>query len=359
MYLDLLWDVVLVSGFGLQHSFFATIRAKKVIKQLSKIDPLTWRGPQSLLNVLYVVIAASLWRPVDVVVWEFTGVAYWISLAVLALGWLWYFQIHIFEYDCGLAFGSTAAINNLLGRKSPPLELWKTGTRRWIRFPVHTAFFPMFLAFPVMRADLLVLGIFANIYNVIGTVLYDVRLKTLAGDLYHRYVDKTGLIWPPVYRNLPGAAAMDLPKPIHWTRPTLNSAGILLGLIGGLFYWQLLGLVRTNNSTSLWTAWGISAVWALLAGLVLGLASMWQLKSLLSSNFNHFQTQVSTNSAVISAVSLISWFVLAIANTGEYPSLAIVLPMWITVLWLAQASAVVLINLSSQHAAVTPPVLEG
>ena len=157
MFFDLMWDAALITGFGVQHSLLATLRAKKVVRRLANLDPLSWRGLQSFVNVIYVLVAACLWRSSDVVVWEFSGPAYWIMASILYAGWVWYFQIHIFEYDCGLAFGSTAIVNRVLGRKSPAVEMWKTGFRRWSRFPVHAAFFPMFLAFPRMTVDLLVL----------------------------------------------------------------------------------------------------------------------------------------------------------------------------------------------------------
>src|SRR4051812_33828295 len=116
MVFDLLWDAALVAGFGVQHSVLATLRAKKAVRWLANLDPLTWRGPQSFINVLYLLVAACLWRPVDHAVWELTGPSYWVMASILYAGWLWYFEIHLLEYDVGLAFGSTAFINRVLGR---------------------------------------------------------------------------------------------------------------------------------------------------------------------------------------------------------------------------------------------------
>ncbi len=237
MVFDLFWDGALVAGFGVQHSVLATLLAKKVVRWLANLDPLTWRGPQSFINVLYVLVAACLWRPVNYVVWELTGSSYWVMASILCGSWLWYFEIHLFEYDAGLAFGSTALINRSLGRKSPPLETWKTGFRRYSRFPVHAAFFPMFLAFPRMTADLLVLGIAGNCYNWIGTELYDLRLKRLLGRPYLEYVHRTGLIFPSVFRNFRGAYDLELPKPTHWRHPLNNVPGIAIGILGGVIYW--------------------------------------------------------------------------------------------------------------------------
>lgn len=351
---SLLWDAFLVAGFGIQHSLLATIRAKKVVKVFSKLDPLTWRGPQSFFNVLYVVVAASLWQPVDYVVWEFTGVTYWLVASVLAAGWLWYFQIHIFEYDCGLAFGSTAAVNSFQGRENPNLEMWKTGFRRWSRFPVHTAFFPMFLAFPTMRADLLVLGVVAIAYNVVGTILYDVRLKTLVGEPYQKYVDQTGLMFPPVYRNLKGARDMELPEPYHWMQPSQNLTGIFLGVLGGVFYWRMMGQLELTPG-NMFISWGLSFVLAIVGGFLLGFMRRTRLNVL---DWDRFQTEISTNSALMSAIALLTWFVISLAKVDAHPTLAAVLPMWITVLWVGHVSAATISALPMKYSSTVPEVTD-
>ena len=355
MFRDLLWDAALVAGFGVQHSVLATIRAKKVIRRLSNIDPLSWRGPQSFFNILYVVLAASLWRPVNVSVWELSGIGFVIVAAVLYASWVWYFQIHIFEYDCGLAFGSTGVINRFLGRKSPPIEMWKTGFRRWSRFPVHTAFFPMFLAFPHMTMDLLVFGVVGNIYNVIGTELYDRRLKTLVGKPYLEYVDRTGLLFPPL-RNPRGAADLALPAPTHWQRPLQNLPGIVLGVLGGCFYWFVLGRTELKPA-AIWLSWGASFVVAIVGGVLYSVISRAQLTEASRTDFDRFQTRVSTNTALMSAVSIISWFVISAVETGRPPTLGVVLPMWIVVLWIGHASSVATLALSRKLATGSVPVL--
>jgi hypothetical protein len=355
MLLNLLWDLSLVTLFGVQHSVFATLRAKKVVRRLADLDPLTWRGPQSFVNVLYVLTAACLWRPVDYVVWEFTGPAYWVAASVLYASWVWYFEIHIVEYDCGLAFGSTALINRLLGRNSPPLEMWNVGARRWSRFPVHAAFFPMFLAFPRMTADLLVLGVAGNFYNWAGTVLYDRRLKKLVGPPYLEYVRRTGLIFPPLFRHPAGAAGMTLPAPGHWKRPLDNVPGALVGVAGGLALWALLGRAEFTPA-ELWLSWGASFAVAVLGGALCATGSALRLFKASREDFDRFQTRVSTNTALISATSLVCWFAVSAARVGRPPTLGVVLPMWIVILWVGHVSAVTTLALAGKLAGpVTPP----
>jgi len=263
---DLLVDALLVAGFGIQHSVLATVGFKARLSRLTGINALLWRAFQSFFNVAYVLAAAVAWRPVDVVVWDLSGIAAVIVIAACVFGWLWYFQLHIFEYDAGLAFGSSAAISAALRRRSPGLELWKIGTRRWIRFPVHTAFFPMFLAFPTMTLSALVFGITANVYNIIGTILYDKRLERM-GEPYTTYQRLTGNFLPRS-KVLSGAAGLKLPERRHWARPGRYTAALVVGLVGGVAYYMLLGVpVRTASGAV--TVTGASLMLAVVGGAVL------------------------------------------------------------------------------------------
>lgn len=337
IWLDLLIDALLVAGFGVQHSVFAMIRTKGIMKSVTNLDPLSWRGPQSLINATYVVLAAAAWRPVDIVLWELTGPAYWASMAVLLAGWLWYFQIHLFEYDLGMAFGCSGIISRSLKRPLPKPEMWKVGTRRWIRFPVHTAFFPMFLAFPTMTADLLVFGVVANVYNWIGTVLYDRRLVTLVGKPYLDYIKQTGLIFPPVFRNPAGAASMALPAPRMWSRPSRNLAGVFLGVLAGAGYWMVLGVLERTPG-NLFLAWGSALLVAVAGGVALGLIKLGRFMEVREEGFDDFQSELAVNAGLLSAVGIITWFAASATTARSFPTLTAVLPLWITVLWIGHAT---------------------
>lgn len=334
----LLVDFLLVMGFSVQHSIFATIGIKKVIQNLTGIDPVSWRGVQSLINVSYIATAACLWREVPIVVWNFTGILYWVTAGILVLGWLWYFQIHIFEYDCGQAFGSTAVLSRLTGRKPPPMEMWKVGTRRWLRFPVHTAFFPMFFAFPRMTLSMLLFAVVGNINNIIGTVFYDKRMVRLVGEPYKIYQGKTGLLLYPLRKAREGAAAIQLPAPTHWQQPLLNAPGIVLGMLAGLFYWRLLG-VTTLNTQSILSAWGASFVVAIVGGIIVGLLFSAQSQLLNQTTYYRLLTILATNMALVSAVSLVTWSTLAYMSAGTLPLLYIFFSMWLTVLWIGHVTS--------------------
>jgi methanethiol S-methyltransferase len=327
-------DGLLVAGFGVQHSLLATLTVKARIKRWWNVESIAWRSVESLCNVVYVLLAGSLWLRSSTVVWDLRGGAGFVMAAVFVASWLWYWELHLYEYDCGLAFGSTTLVSQLARQKTPALIPWKVGSRRWIRFPVHTAFFGMFFAIPHMTADLLILGIVANVYNVIGSILYDKRLEKLAGDSYFRYEERTGLIWPPIYRKPAGAADLRMPKPSHWRHPERHLPGVVVGLVLGGFYLLVIGNASTSPATML-----KAGIAGLVGAIVVGFIHGRLLRPDKSVAWEQQQTDLSTTVALSSALGVVSWAVAYSVIHGSIPSFATFLPLWFTVQYLGHVSA--------------------
>jgi hypothetical protein len=352
MYNDLIIDALLTFGFGVQHSIIALIGVKRFIQKHLGLDSMQWRAIQTVINVNYILIAAALWRSSDIVIYELTGTAMIIMCIFLVIGWLWYFESHLLEYDCGQAFGCSAILAKIFKLEKPVPEMWKVIGRRWIRFPVHTAFFPMFLCFPTMTADLLVFGIVANIGNIYGTVLYDRRLVKLIGEPYKKYIQRTNLISPFMFgKKRKGAYDMDLPKPIMYKNPEIYIDGLIIGLIIGFLHFHFRGIDVYNNFESLYSLALFSFVTALVGGLVSGFTSMSRFKKYLMENdIKSFLTLLGTKSAIISFTNLLLYFTLSFMVYSDIPSFAIILPVWLIVLWVTNfVSASFIIMVSAQE----------
>ncbi|MCS3519254.1 hypothetical protein [Bradyrhizobium elkanii] len=331
----LMIDAILTLGFGVQHSLIASVAVKKQASTRFGVDALAWRSVESLLNVLYILVAAMLWQPVDIVVWRLEGISATVMIVACCLSWIWYWQLHLFEYDCGLAFGSTTFVSWLGGPPSrPKLVPWKVGSRRWIRFPVHTAFFGMFFLLPTMTLDLLVLAVVLNIYNVIGSVLYDKRLEKIGGSAYADYQAVTGLIWPPIYRAPYGAWNITMPHPQHWRRPQMHWMGVVGGAgLGALYYF---GLGATHLTPIDMVKVGVfGLLGAILVGLVLGLACRPE-----ADDWGQQQTDLSTTVALSAALGVIFWVGAIWLETGAPPAFAAYLPLWFTVQYVGHVFAV-------------------
>jgi hypothetical protein len=349
----LLVDVLLVIGFGGQHSILATLRVKRRAKAAIGWDAAQWRTIETVSNVVYILAAASLWQDADDVVWNVQGaprVVMWIGLA---LGWFWYWELHCVEYDVGLAFGASSNLARLFGHKSPPNEMWKVGSRRWIRFPVHTAFFPMSFCLPTMTASLLALAVTANVYNMIGSVLYDRRLETMVKEPYFAYQRHTGLLLPALRRAPRGAADLPMTVPTSWRPPRQHLPAVLLGLAGGAFYWSMLG--KTEHHVTDMVSCGLAATLVGFAGgILLGIVRRHDVATMAAnatepSVVNPLLTQLSTSAAVMSATAVMLWIGLTTVVDGHAPEFGPFLPMWFIVLWLGEMSAYVIGRLSSHH----------
>jgi hypothetical protein len=339
MAIKLIIDALLIIGFGVQHSILAMIRVKSVVQRRRGWNALQWRGVESLSNILYVLTAASLWQSVDSEIWHVEGPARAAMWTLLAIGWLWYLQLHLFEYDPGLAFGSTPLINSIMGVRCPTIESWNVGTRRWIRFPVHTAFFLMFFMIPTMSASTFVLAVTANLYNIVGSVLYDRRMERLVGDPYRQYQRVTGLILPALRRAPAGARDIAMPAPVHWSRPSRNVGGLLFGFVGGAFYFLVLG-ATDHEPRQMVTAGVCGLAVALVGGALLGLvlAPLRPNREVLDAH-DRYQTTLATNAGLLSGGSLVVWVVLTYLTQGRAPEFGPFLSMWFTVLCLGQLVA--------------------
>lgn len=206
----------------------------------------------------------------------------------------------------------------------------------------------MFFLLPTMTTDLLVLAIVLNIYNVVGSILYDKRLIATAGEPYQRYIDVTGLIFPPVYRCPQGAADLPMESPAHWRRPTMHLPGLVVGLGLGALYYALIGPHAVTPMDML-QAGGAGLLGAVLSGLLLGTVLRPS-----ASDWAQQQTDLSTTVALSAATGVVTWAAIGWVQTGAAPSFGAFLPLWFIVQYLGHVFAF-LANRGKWGAALSEP----
>jgi hypothetical protein len=210
----------------------------------------------------------------------------------------------------------------------------------------------MFFCLPTMTASLLALAVTANVYNMIGSVLYDRRLETMVREPYFAYQRLTGLVLPAFRRAPRGAVELPMSEPPSWRPPRQHVPAILLGLAGGAFYWSLLG--RTGHHVTEMVTCALAATLVgFVGGTLLGIVRRRDIASITQHatdplTVNPLLTQVATSAGVLSATSVMFWIGLTTVVDGHAPQFGPFLPMWFITLWLGQVAAYVVGRLATQ-----------
>lgn len=191
----------------------------------------------------------------------------------------------------------------------------------------------MFFAFPTMRADVLTLAVVLNIYNIIGSILYDRRVLKAAGESYENYKKVTGLILPRLSRPR-GAADIPMARPRQWDNPADHLPAFLLGLVIGVFYWFTIG-IATPSAFSI----GSIAIAALIASAITGIVLGMLPVPGKYKNWAEMQTNISTSVSVTAAVGVVTWGAIMWVKSNQLPYLAAPLPMWFIVQYLGHVFA--------------------
>jgi hypothetical protein len=109
----------------------------------------------------------------------------------------------------------------------------------------------------------------------------------------------------------------------------------------------------------IFTAWGASWLLAAAGGAALGALKLRRMEQLRGTEHDRLQVELAVNAALMSAVSLITWFAIGLGTTGQAPTLAVVLPMWTTTLWMGHVAAYATASMLARTASGTLPAASG
>lgn len=192
------FDTLLLFGYFFMHSGLASFKSKKVLQKI--LPAHLYRLIYSLNTAIYILVAAFFWKDSSLVIYQMPICFSYIALSINLLGWLMYFYSHLMYYDVGGVFGTTQLFSKWSHINPPRLDISSNGLKRYIRFPVHTAFIPMFLSLPSMTASTLLFAVIVTLYAWIGTYHHDYRYAKLLDPEYDEYKKKTGMILPKFKR---------------------------------------------------------------------------------------------------------------------------------------------------------------
>jgi protein-S-isoprenylcysteine O-methyltransferase Ste14 len=175
---DVLDNVVLFTIFALHHSLMARTGAKAWLAR---------RVPPDLERSLYVWIASLLflavcwlWQPLPGMVWEATGLGFWMLFAIqmLAVAFV-------------LRAASVVGVWELAGVRQPdhtkPVDFRATGPFGIVRHPIYLGWALIVFATPVMTTSRLLFAVVSTAYLVAAIPWEEASLVEAFGEKYRAY----------------------------------------------------------------------------------------------------------------------------------------------------------------------------
>lgn len=93
-------------------------------------------------------------------------------------------------------FGLIPILDDLRGKKRPPVPLIVRGPYRWVRHPLYMFLILMFWSYPDWTADRLLFNVFWTVWMIVGTVLEERDLLASFGDAYRDYQTEVPMLIP-------------------------------------------------------------------------------------------------------------------------------------------------------------------
>jgi hypothetical protein len=246
------------------------------------------------------------------------------------LGWLMYFFSHLFYYEVGGVFGTSQIF-----AKSPLIQQARfdystNGLKQYIRFPVHTAFFLMFLAIPTMYLSTLIFALLASLYAWLGTIHHDYRYTKIFKKPYEEYKKNSGLVLPK-FKNF---KLIKYTICMHDTTPRIQ--GLQLCILAAFIMIALTFFIILNIGSSITNA---RASLLLIPIILLFSSAIATITSLIIIRQYHFTADPNLN--LKSSECVVFSYGCAIACTlgfsyffiyclfGQFPNFAAIIPAWV------------------------------
>lgn len=190
-------DLALLGVFAVQHSLMARPAFKRWWTRI--VPEAAERSVYVLLSSLLLAILFVAWQPIGGIVWETSGPARGVVIALYLLGWalLLYSTFLIDHFDL---FGLRQSWNRWQGKAYTPPQFYTPSLYRIIRHPLYVGWLMIFWAAPTMTVAHLVFALATTAYILIAIQLEERDLVAAFGDTYVDYRRKTPMLLPRLWR---------------------------------------------------------------------------------------------------------------------------------------------------------------
>lgn len=195
-------DLLLVLGFGLQHSVMARPGFKAWWTRI--VPAHCERATYVLFSGLAMLAMMWFWQPIGIDVWRLEGTAAVVAWGIYATGWFVLVSATFFINHFDL-FGLRQAWLNLRGKPYSHIPFRTPGYYRWVRHPIYVGWLILFWATPTMTVSHLVFALATTGYILTAIPLEERDLSRLLPE-YRAYKACTAALVPGLIRRRRAAA---------------------------------------------------------------------------------------------------------------------------------------------------------
>ncbi len=206
----IIWNVMLIALWGLQHSVMADPFFKE--KWTKIVHPAIERSTYLLAVAITTVLLIALWSPIPVVLWDFSASS---AGTILLGGYFFGWTVVLFStflINHFHLFGLEQAYRLITETQSKEITFVTPLLYRIVRHPMMTGILIALWCAPTMTVGRLLFNVVMTAYIIIGTRHEEKTLIRDLGEKYVRYRNRTPML-------IPRFGKFFTPEPAKKTRP--------------------------------------------------------------------------------------------------------------------------------------------
>ena len=193
-------NLALLAQFPLAHSLLLTGTGRRILTLLGPDERLATTS-YALIASLQLALVFAFWTPSGVLLWQATGVAFWIMCAAYATAW-GLLGLAILQSGFQLQSGMLGWFAMARDRTPRFPDMPTHGLYRIIRQPIYAGFALTLWTMPTWTPDQLALALIWTTYCLLAPLHKETRFTRIYGDRFRAYQRRVPY-WLPVPRKAP------------------------------------------------------------------------------------------------------------------------------------------------------------